>query len=124
MGKGGKDAPFQNFMGHKFFHPANFWNRQRVWKAEEKQRQQEARQKALQYEQQKEQSIYEAKSFALLSKEDSAVERQRHVLSFPLPPLLCAWASTMLLRRRLWLWAVCAPLSLTEPTSPGCPTES
>lgn len=77
MGRGGKDAPFQNFMGHKFFHPANFHNRVRVWKAEERQRQYDTRQKQLQYEQQKEQAIHDAKGFALLTRHETAVERQR-----------------------------------------------
>lgn len=86
MGGGAKQGPYSNFMNKKSFHPASFWNQRKVWKAEEKSRQDAQRERELQAERVKEQSQFDVQGYALMSRADNLMERTRREVNFMYEP--------------------------------------
>eukprot|EP00041_Stephanoeca_diplocostata_P009498 m.146331 g.146331 ORF g.146331 m.146331 type:complete len:422 (-) comp17767_c0_seq9:46-1311(-) len=71
-----------HFMNQKDFHPANFHNQKRVWIAKQKQKAQENLEKERLQEYQREQTEHDTKGYALMSKQESHIARQRHDVNF------------------------------------------
>ncbi len=73
---------FSSFPFQQRFHPQTFDNQKRVWIAEQKAKVQAKEEKQRLDDYRKEQAIHNAKGFALMSREQSAKELERHSVSF------------------------------------------